>query len=214
MGEFFDPRKPATAFDHAATLVAVLELSGKSWEMGASVPGVSRRPLRRLSAGELAAAIEALERWKAEAGKAGQAILRVVVGDEAGRDGFWIARALRRHGIEVYLIDPASIAVERRGRRAKTDRIDVDVLLGALLGWLRGEPRRCAMAAIPDEADEDMRETGREREALTVAPLKVETQISSLLIRHGISGFKPRLKTAARPRGRDCGPIRWRGSNA
>jgi transposase len=198
MGEFCDPRKPTTAFDHATTLVAVLELSGKSWEMGASVPGVSRRPLRRLPVGELAAAIKALERWKAEARRVGHAILRVVVGYEAGRDGFWIARALRRHGIEVYVIHPASLAVERRGRRAKTDRIDVDILLGALLGWLRGEPRRCTMAPIPEEADEDMREPGREREALTGARLKVENQIGSLLIRHGISGFKPRLKTAAR----------------
>jgi transposase len=138
MGEFCDPRKPTTAFDHATTLVAVRNLSGKSWEMRASVPGVSRRPLRRLPVGELAAAIKALERWKAEARRVGHAILRVVVGYEAGRDGFWIAQALRRHGIEVYVIHPASIAVERRGRRAKTDRIDVDVLLGALLGWLRG----------------------------------------------------------------------------
>jgi transposase len=95
MGEFFDPRRPATAFDHATTLVAVLELGRKSWEMGASVPGVSRRPLGRLSAGELAAAIEALERWRAEARGVGRAIVRVVVGYEAGRDGFWIARALK-----------------------------------------------------------------------------------------------------------------------
>jgi transposase len=109
-----------------------------------------------------------------------------------------IAAANRRHGVEVYVIDPASIAVERRGRRAKTDRIDVDVKLGALLGWLRGEPRRCTMAPIPEEADEDMREPGREREALTAARLEVENQIGSLLIRYGISGFKPRLKTAAR----------------
>ncbi len=67
---------------------------------------------------------------------------RVVVGYEAGLDGFWIARALRERGIEVYVMHPASISVERRGRRAKTDRIDVDILLRALLGWLRGEPRQ------------------------------------------------------------------------
>ena len=162
MGEFFDPRRPATAFDHAATLVAVLERSGKSWEMGASVPGVSRRPLRRLPAGELAAAIEALERWKTEARGVGRAIVRVVVGYEAGRDGFWIARALRRHGIEVYVIHPASIAVERRGRRAKTDRIDVDILLGAFSGgcaasrgaarWRRFPMRRTRICARRGES--------------------------------------------------------------
>ncbi|MDV7395204.1 IS110 family transposase, partial [Arthrospira platensis SPKY1] len=78
----------------------------------------------------------------------------------------------------------------------KTDRIDVDLLLGALLGWLRGEPRRCTMVPIPSIAEEDRREPGRERETLVAARLKVENQIGSLLIRYGISGFKPRLKKA------------------
>lgn len=196
MSEFFDPRKPATAFDHLITLVAVLELSGRSWELGASVPGVSRRPRRKLPAGDLAAVAKALDQWKVEAGKAGHAVLRVVVGYEAGRDGFWIARALRDLGIEVYVLHPASIAVERRGRRAKTDRLDLDMLLGTLLGWLRGEPRRCTMAPIPSETEEDRREPGREREALVAARLKVENQMGSLLIRHGIAGFRPRLKKA------------------
>jgi transposase len=174
----------------------VLELSGKSWELGASVPGVLRRPRRKLPAGNLAAVAKALDQWKVEAGKAGHAVSRVVVGYEAGRDGFWIARALRELGIEVYVLHPASIAVERRGRRAKTDRIDLDLLLGTLLGWLRGEPRRCTMAPIPSEAEEDRREPGRERDALVASRLKVENQMGSLLIRYGIAGFKPRLKKA------------------
>jgi transposase len=197
MTEVFDPRKPATAFDHTTTLVAVLELSGKSWLLGGVVPGVARRPRRSLDAGELGTVIRVIEQWKAEAGKGGHPVLRVVVGCEAGRDGFWIARGLQDHGIEAYVLHPASIAVERRGRRAKTDRIDVDLLLGTLLGWLRGEPRRCTMAPIPSETEEDMREPGREREALVKARLKVENQIASLLIRYGISSFRPRLKKAA-----------------
>jgi transposase len=198
MNEFFDPRKPATAFDHTTTLVAVLELSGKTWEVGASVPGVSRRPRRRLPAGNLGGVAQAIEQWTSEAGRAGSPVGRVVVGYEAGRDGFWIARALRELGIEVYVLHPASIAVERRGRRAKTDRLDLDLLLGTLLGWLRGEPRRCTMAPIPSETEEDRREPGREREALVTARLKVENQIGSLLIRYGIGGFRPRLKKALR----------------
>jgi transposase len=197
MNKFFDSRKPATAFDHTTTLVTVLELSGKSWELGASVPGVSRRPLRKVSAGDLAAVLKAIEQWKAEASKGGCQVLRVVLGYEAGRDGFWIARSLREQGIEVYVMHAASIAVERRWRRAKTDRIDIDMLLGALLGWLRGEPRRCTMAPIPTAADEDMREPGRERDGLVAVRLKVENQIRSLLSRYGITGFKPRLKKAA-----------------
>src|SRR6185437_10424328 len=117
--------------------------SGQSWELGASVPGVSRRPLRKVAVGDIGAVARLIEQWKSESGKGGHSVSRVVLGYEAGRDGFWIARALQDHGIEVYVLHPASIAVERRGGRVKTDRIDIDLLLGTLLGWLRGEPRRC-----------------------------------------------------------------------
>jgi len=197
MSELFNPRTPATAFDHTTTLVTVLELSGKSWEMGGSVPSVSRRPLRKIDTRNIGAVIKTIEQWKSEANKGGSPVSRVVLGYEAGRDGFWIARALREHGIEVYVMHPASIAVERRGRWVKTDRIDVDLLLRTLLSWLRGEPRACTMAPIPSEAEEDMREPGREREALVAFRLKIENQIGSLLIRFGIDDFRPRLKKAA-----------------
>jgi hypothetical protein len=90
----------------------------------------------------------------------------------------------------------ASIAVERRGKRAKTDRLDVDLLLTTLMGWLRGEPGRRTMAPVPSEEEEDLREAGRRRETLVHARLKVENQIAGLLIRHGIEGFKLRLKNA------------------
>ena len=129
MSEAFDPRKSATAFDQASTLVAVLELSGKSWRAGASEPGVSRRPSRQLEARDIDGALRAIDQWKSEAIKAGHDVRRVVVGYEAGPDGFWIARALSERGIEVYVMHPASVSVERRGRRAKTDRIDVDIHL-------------------------------------------------------------------------------------
>src|SRR5271163_4919910 len=124
MTEFFDAHRPATAFDHDSTLVVAMELSGKSWQLGAVVPGVSRRPKRGLKVGDMDELLRVLERWKAEAAKAGRTIARVVVAYEAGRDGFWIARHLIERGIEVQVMQPASIPVERKGRRAKTDRID------------------------------------------------------------------------------------------
>lgn len=192
----FDPRKSATAFDHDSTLAAVLELSGKSWLMGAVVPGVSRRPRRSVDARDLISVAKAIEAWKVEASKVGKAVTRVVVSYEAGRDGFWIARALQDAGLEVYVMHPASISKEKRGRQAKTDRTDVDLLLTRLLGWLRGEPRHCTMTPIPTEAEEDMREPGRRREALIATRLKVENQMGSLLIRFGIANFNPRLKKA------------------
>ncbi len=134
----------ATAFDHDSTLVLALELSGKGWEVGAVLPGVARRPRRSLPARDMAALLQQIERWKAEVLRAGRTVCRTVLAYEAGRDGFWIARYLLACGIEVQIMHPASIPVERRGRRAKTDRIDLDMLLRTLLAWLRGEPRVCA----------------------------------------------------------------------
>jgi len=116
---------------------------------------------------------------------------------EAGRDGFWIARYLLAHGIEVQIMHPASIPVERRGRQVKTDRIDLDMLLRTLLAWLRGEPRVCSMVHIPSVAEEGLRLPERERERLVSERIALENGIESQLCLHGIVGFKPRLKKAA-----------------
>ena len=196
MSEMFNPSVSATAFDHTTTIVAVLELSGKSWLFGACAPGVPRRIKQNLEAGDIAAVMKALERLKAQSEKAGFAVTRIVLAYEAGRDGFWIARELIQRGVEAHVMHPASIAKERRGKRAKTDGLDVDLLLTTLIGWLRGEPGRCTMAPIPSEEEEDAREPGRRREALLGDRLKVENRIRSLLVRYGVVGFNPRLKSA------------------
>ena len=186
----------ATAFDHNSTLVLALELSGKGWQVGAVLPGVARRPRRSVAPRDVAGLLTQIERWKAEAQRAGRAV-RTVLAYEAGRDGFWIARCLRAHGIEVQIMHPASIPVERRGRRAKTDRIDLDMLLRTLLAWLRGEPRVCSMVRVPSETEEDMRRPERERERLVSERIALENRIENLLCLHGITGFRPRLKKAA-----------------
>jgi transposase len=116
---------------------------------------------------------------------------------EAGRDGFWIARYLLARGVEVHVMHPPSIPVERRGRRVKTDRIDLDMLLRTLLAWLRGEPRVCSMVCIPSKTEEDMRRPERERERLTSERIALENRIENLLCLHGITDFRPRLKNAA-----------------
>src|SRR3546814_3157132 len=97
----FDSHNAAAAFDHDSTLVVALELSGKSWEVGAIVPGIARRPRRRLDPRDVAGLLGSLERWKSEAGAAGRTVSRMVLTYEAGRDGFWIARYLQARGIEV-----------------------------------------------------------------------------------------------------------------
>lgn len=196
MPKQFDSHNAATAFNHDSTLVVALELSGKSWEVGAVVPGLVRRPRRRLDPRDMAGLLRALEQWTSEAGAAGRTIDRVVLTYEAGRDGFWIARHLQAQGIEVHVMHPASLPVPRGRRRAKTDRIDLDMLLRSFLAWLRGEPRVCTMARIPSAAEEEMRRPGRERERLIGERLELENRIASLLCLHGVVGFKPRLKKA------------------
>src|SRR6266446_6646041 len=85
---------------------------------------------------------------------------------EAGRDGFWLARWLRAPDIEVHVIHASSVAVSREHRRAKTDRLDTELLKRAFLGWLRGERDHCKMVAIPTIKDEDDKRPNRERESL------------------------------------------------
>src|SRR5580700_10800411 len=115
--------------------------------------------------------------WKAEVLRAGRTVRRTVLAYEAGRDGFWIARYLLACGIEVQILHPASIPVERRGRRVKTDRIDLDMLLRTLLAWLRGEPRVCTMVRVPSVEEEDARRPGRERDKLVRERVGLENQI-------------------------------------
>jgi transposase len=196
MTEYFDAHRPATAFDHDSTLVVAMELSGKSWQLGGVVPGVSRRPKVGVKAHDLDDVMRVVERWKAEAAKAGKTITRVAMAYEAGRDGFWIARELLARGVEAHVMQPSSVPVERKGRRAKTDRIDLDMLLRTLLAWLRGEPRVCTMVRVPSLEEEDARRPGRERDKLVCERVGLENQIRSLLCLHGIN-FRPRLKKAA-----------------
>jgi len=147
------------------TLIAVIEMSLSNWLVAGIVPGLDRHPLKKLGADE-DALLALLQRWRDEAVKAGRTITRIAVAFEAGRDGFWLARWLRSHGVEAFVIHSTSVAVSREHRRAKTDRLDTELLKRAFLGWLRGEPDHCQMAAIPTLAQEDARRPNRERENL------------------------------------------------
>ena len=129
------------------------------------VPGINRQPLKKLCADEMAL-LQLLYRWREEAIKAGHAIDRIAVAYEAGRDGFWLARWLRERGVEAHVIHPTSVAVSREHRRAKTDRLDTELLKRSFLGWLRAEPHHCSMAQIPTLEEEDARRPNRERENL------------------------------------------------
>ena len=196
MPQMDDLSHSLTAFDQDSTMIAVIEMSLKSWLVAGLVPGVNRAPLKKLEADE-GSVLRLLHRWLEEATKAGKLITRVVVAFEAGRDGFWLARWLRTHGIETYVIHAASVAVSREHRRAKTDRLDTEMLKRAFLGWLRGEPEHCQMAAIPTLAEEDARRPNRERDCLVRERTRIINRMKSALVRLGIRGFNPKLRKAA-----------------
>jgi transposase len=121
----------------------------------------------------------------------------MAVAFEAGRDGFWLARWLRARDIEAHVIHASSVAVPREHRRAKTDRLDTELLKRAFLGWLRGERDHCKMVAIPTITDEDAKRPGRERQSLVGEESRIVNRMKATLARLGIRGFNPKLKKAA-----------------
>jgi transposase len=190
-----DLSRSLTAFQQASTLVAVIELSRSSWLVAGLVPGLERHPLKKLEPDE-DALLRLLHRWRDEAAKAGCTITRLAVAFEAGRDGFWLARWLRARDVEAHVIHPTSIAVSREHRRAKTDRLDTGLLKRAFLGWLRGEPGHCGMAAIPTLEEEDARRPNREREGLVGERTRIVNRMRGCLARLGIRGFGPASRGA------------------
>jgi transposase len=190
-----DLSRSVIAFEQNSTLVIVVELSQSSWLVAGVVPGIERRPLKKLDP-DPAALLHLAEGWRDRATKAGRAIERIVLAFEAGRDGFWLARWLRGRGIETFVMHSTSVAVSREHRRAKTDRLDTEMLIRVFLGWLRGEPRHCKMVAIPTLEEEDARRPSRERESLVGERTRIINRMKAALVRLGIRGFKPGLLAA------------------
>jgi transposase len=196
MSQPFDASRSLTVLEQDSTIIAVIEMSQSKWLVSAVVPGVERQPLKKLDPDEEALR-KLLHRWRNEAGQAGREIKRIVVAYEAGRDGFWLARWLQARDVEAYVIHPASVAVSREHRRAKTDRLDTELLMRAFLGWLRGEKRHCSMAAIPTAEEEDAKRPNRERGNLVTDQTRIVNQIKAILARFGIRTFRPTLRKAA-----------------
>ena len=190
-----DLSRSLVALDQDSTLIAVIEMGQASWLVAGIVPGVNRHPLKKIATDQ-DQLMQVLQRWKNEAETAGRVIKRIAVAYEAGRDGFWLARWLRARGIEAYVIHPSSVPVSREHRRAKTDRLDTELLKRAFLGWLRGEPDHCSMAAIPTLTEEDAKRPGRERESLVGERTRITNRIKGALARLGIRNFKPMLRNA------------------
>lgn len=190
-----DLSRSLAALEQDRTLIAVIEMSQASWLVAGIVPGIERQPLKKLAA-DAEALLQLVQRWRNEATRAGRKIKRIAVAYEAGRDGFWLARWLRARGIEAYVIHSTSVAVPREHRRAKTDRLDTELLKRAFLGWLRGERKHCSMVAIPTLEEEDAKRPNREHETLVGERTRLVNRMKAALARLGIRNFTPTLRKA------------------
>src|ERR1700704_7180058 len=196
MPQLNDLSRSLVALDQDSTIIAVVELSQSSWLVAGVLPGIERQPQKKLepSAERL---LGLLHRWRDEAVRAGKKITRIALAFEAGRDGFWLARWLSARGVEAHVIHPSSVAVSREHRRAKTDRLDTELLKRGILGWLRGERGHCSMARVLTMAEEDAKRPNRERECLVGERTRIVNRIKATLARLGIRNFKPTLRKAA-----------------
>lgn len=177
--------------DLAAIFVS-LELSRSKWLITSLLPGGSEKMSQySVAAGDVAGLLDRLADLNRKVQSRTGCEFPVIVIMEAGLDGFWIHRVLVAQGIESHVVDPASIATSRRRRRAKTDRIDGEALLRALLAHKRGEPRVCSMVRVPTPDDEDRRRVTRERKALTKERIQHVNRIKGLLFSQGVGDYEP-----------------------
>src|SRR5467141_2395001 len=188
-----DKSEPLTAIhtDLGAIFVS-LELSRSSWLITSLSPGGGEKMSKHsVPGGDFAGLMDRFAQLQEKARlRTGQSF-RIIVIQEAGLDGFWIHRALQNEGIESHVVDAASIATSRRRRRAKTDKIDGETLVRALLAYKRGEPRVCAMVKAPTPGEEDRRHLCRERKALTAERVRHTNRIKGLLFAQGAFDYEP-----------------------
>ena len=206
-------RSPVATHEQDGTLFVALELSLSHWLVAVSAPDASKVGKHRVPACDAPALLALLDCLRRQAEARCGGVVGVVSIQEAGRDGFWVHRLLEAHGIQSHVVDPASIAVNRRNRRAKTDRIDAEGLLRTLMAWSRGERQVCSMVRPPSREAEDARRLTREREALIAERIRHANRIKGLLATQGVFGFEPtwqarraRLEDLRTPEGRKLPP--------
>jgi len=185
------PRSPASATDQPATIFVALELSRGSWLVAVHTPLADKIGLHKLKGGDSEGLLALIARLQARVQAALGRPVAVVSCYEAGYDGFWLHRLLEAHGVRNHVLDPASLLVTRRARRAKTDRIDAASLLRALMAHLRGEPKVVSVVRVPSVAVEDARRLHRERHRLVGERTQHVNRIKGLLATQGIYDYEP-----------------------
>jgi hypothetical protein len=179
-----------TAHYPVPTVYAAIELSKKSWIVAIVQPAKGQPSIYRIKGGAFSELVMRL-RTATPSGE------RLLVCYEAGYDGFWLARSLQTEKIDCRVLDPASLQVNRRARRVKTDRIDVLMLLRALIAVDRGDRHVCSIVRVPTIEEEDARRSHRERQRLIRERTAHINRIKGLLFGQGIRGVEPRPARAS-----------------
>ena len=184
--------EPTAIRTQIGAIFVSLELSRSTWLITSLSPGTGEKMSKHgVKGGDIAALLGRFAELRRKAAQRMGKSYPLIVIQEAGLDGFWIHRVLQGQGIESHVVDAASIAAPRRRRRAKTDKIDGEGLLRALLAYKRGEPRVCAMVVAPSPEEEDRRRVCRERASLIEERIRHVNRIKGLLYSQGISGYAP-----------------------
>ena len=179
---------------HCGTIFVAIELSQKTWLVTLHSPDRDRISRHKLEGGDHAGLLGLIDKVRTRATEKLGSAPRVVSCYEAGYDGFWLHRLLEAARITNFVFDAASIAVEQRSRRSKTDRIDGELLLRTLMAYLRGEPRVVRIVRVPSVAQEDARRTSRERDRLVEEQTAHTNRIKALLRLVGMAVGNPRRR--------------------
>ena len=171
-----------------------IELSASSWLIAARLPGADKSRLYRIEGGDTDALLALIGGLRSRAATKLRQTVDVVCCFEAGRDGFWLHRWLTAHGVVAYVLEPTSILVNRRARRAKTDRLDAEGMLRVLTAWQAGDKQVCSMVRVPTSEEEDAKRPHREREHLVRERQRIENRMEALLFTQGIRG-RPSLRS-------------------
>jgi transposase len=163
-----------------------IELSQSTWLVAARVPDAKKPHLFKIAGGEAPALLKLLSSLHMRLAAKTRRSVKIICCFEAGRDGFWLHRLLIGHDIESYVLEPTSILVNRRARRAKTDRLDAEGMLRVLAAYLAGDHKACSMVRVPTPDEEDAKRPHRERQHLTRERLRIENRIAALLFTQGI----------------------------
>jgi transposase len=182
---------PAAPHDAILRCLLAIELSKKSWIVAVNTPLSEKISRYTLKGCDWKGLLELIEKIRTRVARELNRRVEIISCYEAGYDGFWVHRLLEAHGVRNHVIDAASVQVDRRARRAKTDNIDVAQLLRSLMAYLRGDPKVWSVVRVPSVAEEDDRRLHRERDRLITERVQHVNRIKGLCAVHGIYDYEP-----------------------